>query len=194
MSLTLGRGRIRIPVGALLDSLAFSGDSAINQRASIVHFGRCGRSGAACSPAAWWWCPTSSPGNLGSRDHRDHRALTVSRSAGPALPGWHLLVADEEGRVQPPGMPGEICVGGAGVAEGYRNQENLTAQRFRLNPHTGTRLHHSGDLGRLRPDGRLEHLGRRPAAGLHAAELDHPAGQPPADHERQTRPQRPPVA
>ncbi|WP_143343260.1 AMP-binding protein, partial [Crossiella equi] len=87
-------------------------------------------------------------------------ALAATRSVGPALPGWHLLVLDPEGRVQPPGVPGEICVGGAGVATGYLGQETLTAQRFRWNEHTGSRLYHSGDLGRLRPDGRLEHLGR----------------------------------
>ncbi|GAA2816326.1 non-ribosomal peptide synthetase [Crossiella cryophila] len=89
-----------------------------------------------------------------------HEALTASRSVGPALPGWHLLVVNPEGHPQPIGVPGEICVGGAGVATAYLNQETLTAQRFRDNPHTGTRLYHSGDLGRLRPDGRLEHLGR----------------------------------
>ncbi|MEV0012172.1 amino acid adenylation domain-containing protein [Streptomyces sp. NPDC047973] len=87
-------------------------------------------------------------------------ALTGSRSVGPALPGWHLYVTDDRGRPVPPGVTGEICVGGAGVADGYLDRPDLTAQRFVTDPVTGGRMYRSGDLGRLLPDGRLEHLGR----------------------------------
>ncbi|PIM67258.1 peptide synthetase [Streptomyces sp. JV178] len=87
-------------------------------------------------------------------------ALAATRSVGRALPGWHLYVRDEEGRLLPPGVAGEICVGGAGVALGYLGQEELTARRFVPDPFTGGTMYRSGDLGRLRPDGRLEHLGR----------------------------------
>ncbi|MGW2559523.1 non-ribosomal peptide synthetase [Streptomyces sp. NPDC001514] len=87
-------------------------------------------------------------------------ALAGSRSVGPALPGWHLYVTDARGRLVPPGVTGEICVGGAGVAVGYLGRPELTAQRFVTDPHTGGRMYRSGDLGRLRPDGMLEHLGR----------------------------------
>ncbi|MFI5756559.1 amino acid adenylation domain-containing protein [Streptomyces sp. NPDC051569] len=87
-------------------------------------------------------------------------ALAGSRSVGAALPGWHLYVTDSRGRLVPPGVSGEICVGGAGVALGYLNQPELTAQRFVADPYTGGRMYRSGDLGRLLPDGRLEHLGR----------------------------------
>ncbi|WKX71552.1 amino acid adenylation domain-containing protein [Streptomyces sp. XD-27] len=83
-----------------------------------------------------------------------------SRSVGRALPGWSVSVRDAEGRVQPFGVPGEIYVGGAGVASHYLNQEELTADRFVSDPVTGERVYRSGDLGRLRPDGRLDHLGR----------------------------------
>ncbi|WP_282796711.1 amino acid adenylation domain-containing protein [Streptomyces sp. CC224B] len=83
-----------------------------------------------------------------------------SRSVGRALPGWSVSVRDNEGRVQPFGVPGEIYVGGAGVASHYLNQEELTAARFVSDPVTGERVYRSGDLGRLRPDGRLDHLGR----------------------------------
>jgi len=83
-----------------------------------------------------------------------------SRSVGRALPGWSVSVRDTEGRVQPFGVPGEIYVGGAGVASHYLNQEELTAARFVSVPVTGERVYRSGDLGRLRPDGRLDHLGR----------------------------------
>ncbi|MET8974175.1 non-ribosomal peptide synthetase [Streptomyces sp. NPDC004539] len=88
-------------------------------------------------------------------------ALTGTRSVGPALPGWHLYVLDPAGRLLPPGATGEICVGGKGVAHGYLGRPDLTAQRFVPDPHTTDgRLYHSGDLGRLRPDGHLDHLGR----------------------------------
>ncbi|MFH8839665.1 non-ribosomal peptide synthetase [Streptomyces sp. NPDC017868] len=105
-------------------------------------------------------------------------ALAGSKSVGPALPGWHLYVADARGRLVPPGVTGEIRVGGAGVALGYLGQPELTAARFTADPFAAdpfaaapdaaaldaaapdTRQYHSGDLGRLRPDGTLEHLGR----------------------------------
>jgi amino acid adenylation domain-containing protein len=87
-------------------------------------------------------------------------ALAATRSVGHALPGWHLYVLDPAGRLVPPGVAGEICVGGAGVALGYLGQEELTGRRFVPDPFTGAVMYRSGDLGRLRPDGRLEHLGR----------------------------------
>lgn len=90
---------------------------------------------------------------------REH-ALEASKSVGYALPGWHCYVMDPEGRLLPPGIAGEIYVGGAGVAQGYWDRPELTAQRFVPDPYTGGRLYRSGDRGRLRPDGRLEHLGR----------------------------------
>ncbi|WP_416071390.1 non-ribosomal peptide synthetase [Streptomyces sp. ME02-8801-2C] len=87
-------------------------------------------------------------------------ALAATRSVGRALPGWHLYVVDPAGRLLPPGVAGEICVGGAGVALGYLGQEELTGRRFVPDPFTGDVMYRSGDLGRLRSDGRLEHLGR----------------------------------
>ncbi|MCG6495247.1 amino acid adenylation domain-containing protein [Kitasatospora sp. A2-31] len=83
-----------------------------------------------------------------------------SRSVGRAMPGWSLSVRDPRGRVLPAGAPGEIYVGGAGVARGYLHQPELTAERFVLDPYGSGRLYRTGDLGRIRPDGRLDHLGR----------------------------------
>ncbi|GAA1391619.1 hypothetical protein GCM10009639_21690 [Kitasatospora putterlickiae] len=79
---------------------------------------------------------------------------------GRALPGWWVSVRDEHGHVLPPGPAGEIYVGGAGVADGYLGRPELTAARFLDDPVTGERVYRSGDRGRLRPDGRLDHLGR----------------------------------
>lgn len=83
-----------------------------------------------------------------------------SRSVGRALPGWSVSIRDELGRLLPPGPAGEIHVGGAGVASHYLGQPELTAQRFVRDDVTGERIYRSGDRGRLRPDGRIDHLGR----------------------------------
>ncbi|MFJ9107139.1 amino acid adenylation domain-containing protein [Streptomyces sp. NPDC102283] len=88
-------------------------------------------------------------------------ALAGSRSVGRPLPGWSVRVLDGRGRPVPPGAPGEIHVGGSGVALGYLHQPALTAERFVPDPlDPAGRLYRSGDLGRLLPDGTLEHLGR----------------------------------
>lgn len=87
-------------------------------------------------------------------------ALSGSRSVGHPLPGWYVYVLDARGRPVPPGAPGEIHVGGAGVATGYLGRPGLTGQRFVPDPWHGGRMYRSGDLGRLLPDGTLEHLGR----------------------------------
>lgn len=87
-------------------------------------------------------------------------ALNATRSVGRPVDGWHVYIMDEAGRLLPPGACGEIYVAGAGVALEYLNQPQMTTARFIDGPaDTGT-LYRSGDKGRLRPDGRLEHLGR----------------------------------
>ncbi|MFF3686528.1 amino acid adenylation domain-containing protein [Streptomyces sp. NPDC002187] len=87
-------------------------------------------------------------------------AMTGSRSVGRPLPGWYVYVLDGRRRPVPAGVAGEIWVGGAGVALEYLGRPDLTAERFVADPHRGGRLYRSGDLGRLLPDGTLEHLGR----------------------------------
>ncbi|MDX3696457.1 non-ribosomal peptide synthetase [Streptomyces europaeiscabiei] len=86
--------------------------------------------------------------------------LHGDRSVGRPLPGWSVSVRDSGGRLLPQGVRGEIHVGGAGVALGYLDRPELTAERFLQDPVTGGRMYRSGDAGRLLPDGRIEHLGR----------------------------------
>ncbi|MEO8429875.1 MAG: non-ribosomal peptide synthetase [Acidobacteriota bacterium] len=74
----------------------------------------------------------------------------------------HLL--DPDGRWVPPGEPGEVFIGGDGLARGYWNRPELTAASFVEDPFAeaeGGRLYRTGDLALLRPDGELEFLGRR---------------------------------
>ncbi|MBD8506928.1 amino acid adenylation domain-containing protein, partial [Hoyosella sp. G463] len=73
----------------------------------------------------------------------------------------HLL--DEWLRPVPPGLPGELYIGGLPVARGYGNLPALTAQRFVADPFAavgGARLYRTGDLVRWRRDGSLDYLGR----------------------------------
>lgn len=74
-------------------------------------------------------------------------ALAASRSVGTALPGEHLYIRDPHGRLLPPGVAGEIYVGGAGVAAGYLNRPELNAERFLPDPDRGGRMYRSGDQG-----------------------------------------------
>jgi acyl carrier protein len=86
-----------------------------------------------------------------------------SSVVGTALPHLRTYLLDTHGQPVPIDVPGEIYVGGAGVARGYLNRPGLTAERFIEDPFRRTdhsRLYKSGDLGRWRPDGTLEYLGR----------------------------------
>ena len=81
---------------------------------------------------------------------------------GPALANTDLHVLDPHLVPQPDGVPGEVWIGGAGLAEGYHGRAALTADRFRPHPAgpPGARIYRTGDLARRRPDGRLDFLGR----------------------------------
>ncbi|MBD8455202.1 non-ribosomal peptide synthetase, partial [Serratia rubidaea] len=83
---------------------------------------------------------------------------------GRPIANTQIYILDEHFRLTPAGVAGEICIGGAGVTCGYLNRPELTAERFIADPFVdGGRLYRSGDLGRWRPDGALEYLGRNDA-------------------------------
>ncbi|HEX9669309.1 MAG TPA: amino acid adenylation domain-containing protein [Thermoanaerobaculia bacterium] len=71
---------------------------------------------------------------------------------------FHVLDAGLERR--PVGVPGELYIGGVGVARGYWRDEERTAASFLRHPRTGERLYRTGDLGRMLPTGEIEFLGR----------------------------------
>ncbi|RSM59270.1 hypothetical protein DMH03_25820 [Amycolatopsis sp. WAC 01376] len=80
---------------------------------------------------------------------------------GSPTPGTRLYVMDEAGRLAPPGAIGELWIGGAGVATGYRARPELSASAFVADPvRPGERCYRTGDLVRWRPDATLEFLGR----------------------------------
>jgi amino acid adenylation domain-containing protein len=83
------------------------------------------------------------------------------RLGGP-MPNVTFQVVDEQLRPVADGTAGELLIGGAGVARGYRNRPELTAARFVPDPcgATGSRAYRSGDVVRRRSDGTLDFLGR----------------------------------
>ncbi|MGW5135179.1 amino acid adenylation domain-containing protein [Streptomyces sp. NPDC004135] len=95
-------------------------------------------------------------------DLEDPRRVSV---IGTPLADLRVHLLDAEGRPVPPGATGEMYVSGAGVATGYLNRPEQTAERFLDDPYgpPGTRMYRSGDLARRRPDGTLDYVGRADA-------------------------------
>jgi amino acid adenylation domain-containing protein len=82
---------------------------------------------------------------------------------GTPIANTSVWILDEQRQLCPLGVPGEIWIGGAGVALGYRHRPELTAERFVADPYAdrpGARLYRTGDRGRWLANGTLEHLGR----------------------------------
>lgn len=71
-----------------------------------------------------------------------------------------IYILDPNLHLCPIGVPGEICIGGIGLAREYLNDPEKTAAKFTQFPLTGTRIYKTGDLGRIRADGIIEFLGR----------------------------------
>jgi amino acid adenylation domain-containing protein len=94
-------------------------------------------------------------------------------SIGTAIANFRLYVLDANGQPVPIGVPGELHIGGIGVARGYLHRPELTAAKFVADPFvteaeaaachlhpSAFRLYKTGDLVKYRPDGKLEFLGR----------------------------------
>jgi nonribosomal peptide synthetase protein BlmIV len=79
---------------------------------------------------------------------------------GTPLPNQSMHVLDGQLEPRPDGVPGELYIGGMGVALGYWRDPEQTSSRFIVHPVTGERLYRTGDIARYLPDGNLEFLGR----------------------------------
>ncbi|MDJ0460314.1 non-ribosomal peptide synthetase [Streptomyces sp. H27-C3] len=80
---------------------------------------------------------------------------------GRPIDNTRIHIVDGQDRIAPVGVPGELCIAGDGLALGYLNKPELTAERFPANPFApGDTLYRTGDLARWRDDGTIECLGR----------------------------------
>ncbi|MBK8552374.1 MAG: amino acid adenylation domain-containing protein [Ignavibacteria bacterium] len=84
-------------------------------------------------------------------------------SIGKPINNIRIYILGRQNEILPAGIPGEICIGGDGIARGYLNLPELSKEKFIKDPFSneaGSRLYKSGDLGRWMPDGNIEYLGR----------------------------------
>ena len=92
--------------------------------------------------------------------HNDNMSVSI----GNPMTNVEIYILDEKDNLVPIGAPGEICIGGAGLARGYLNRDDLTKQKFIKNKYNinrkGSRLYKTGDIGKWLPNGNIEYLGR----------------------------------
>src|SRR5437773_7805010 len=84
----------------------------------------------------------------------------TSMPYGKPMANQHVYVLSDGLERRPLWVPGELYIGGVGLARGYWRDEEKTRARFLTHPKTGERLYRTGDWGRYLPDGNIEFLGR----------------------------------
>ncbi|MVO98369.1 non-ribosomal peptide synthase/polyketide synthase [Paenibacillus lutrae] len=96
-----------------------------------------------------------------SQDARAGEIISIGRPVS----NHRVYMVDGHGHLAPVGVPGELCVSGPGLARGYWNRPELTADKFVANPYAAgeagyEKMYRTGDLARWMPDGNIEYLGR----------------------------------
>ncbi len=121
----------------------------LHQRLSLRLHNLYGPTEAAVDVSAWP-CPPEQCQNVAR--------LPIGRP----IQNLSLYLLDDRDQLQPDGVPGQLYISGAGLADGYLNRPGATAERFRPDPYgpPGARMYATGDLALRRADGALEFLGR----------------------------------
>ena len=98
---------------------------------------------------------------LYSTAYYDPRPLDRPCPIGRPLPGTRMYILDGRMEPVPPGVVGEVYLGGASLARGYLGRPDLTKERFLPDPfEPGERIYRTGDLARRLPDGQAHYMGR----------------------------------
>ncbi|MFF1508214.1 amino acid adenylation domain-containing protein [Streptomyces sp. NPDC058326] len=144
------------PVGSLRQVL-LSGDwvplNVADELATVAPEARCLALGGATEASIW--------SNAQEVPREGIPAGWTSVPYGRPLTNQYYAVLDEELADRPDWVPGELYIGGRGLADGYLNAPETTSRAFVTRPSTGERLYRTGDWGRYWPDGTLEFLGRQ---------------------------------
>jgi amino acid adenylation domain-containing protein len=135
---------------------------------TVLYGGEAVDRSVADSLVAGPWAPASVVNGYGPTEattfttcHRVRPDGRATMPIGRPLANTEVFVMDRHRGLAPIGVPGELWVGGPGVARGYWNRPRLTAERFVSHPFTeGARAYRTGDLVRWLPTGELEFLGR----------------------------------
>ena len=139
-----------LPQG-VLESLVVGGDACSQEMVDRWAAGR--RMVNAYGPTEATACATMS----------EPMQVSERPTIGRPIANTRVYILDASRRLVPVGVVGELYIGGSGVARGYLNQPELTAERFVSDPfvsEAGARMYRTGDLGRWLGDGTIEFLGR----------------------------------
>jgi tyrocidine synthetase-3 len=108
----------------------------------------------AYGPTETTICATTWNGN-------ENSGANQSVPVGKPIYNHRVYIINNYNQLQPVGVAGELCISGVGLARGYLNLPELTAEKFVENPFVpGDRMYRTGDLARMLPDGNIEFLGR----------------------------------
>lgn len=106
--------------------------------------------------------PTEAAVDVTHWDCDQWRDQYLSVPIGRPIANTQIYILNERLQPAPIGVPGELCIGGDNLADGYLNRPDLTQEKFVSNPFgaAGSRLYRTGDLARFRSDGNIEYIGR----------------------------------
>ncbi|HEY2739038.1 MAG TPA: condensation domain-containing protein, partial [Thermoanaerobaculia bacterium] len=142
-----------LPAHLALRSLLTGGDRLVRRPPAAARFTLVNHYGPTETTLVVTAGPVAAIGEGGKGGER-------APSIGRPLRGARVSILDDAMQPVPVGVPGEIWIGGVGLARGYLGRPDLTAEAFRPGP-SEPRLYRTGDLARYLPDGAIEFLGRR---------------------------------